>query len=347
MRKLVAEKYFFKTKAMKKIIILSSLLLPVVAAFTQSGKNVPPAWGHYKKLASYNGVGKTGMEAIDTLRFVLAEGETRVTALETSAGGGPSAPESKKEGRKKPKASACDPEACQPGELIGNGRKRTPHYLGTFENFSLAPPPANSSEQTRAELDYLLQLQQRRGEEDIRASLYYAGIYYRTALQVSDKDYPRMRRNLFHIGRSIGPWFNADSLPLTAQLAANVWKDAEYYIWKYKNYFVRIRPYKLEPRLENLEETNWAAYPSGHATNSYVNAFLFSQLLPEFTSFFMKDAYDMAYSREIIGVHYPSDSESGRLLAFQLVKKMLADETFKKDLEAARAELKVVQARQF
>jgi acid phosphatase (class A) len=76
-----------------------------------------------------------------------------------------------------------------------------------------------------------------------------------------------MRRNLFHIGRSIGTWFNADSLPLTAQLAVNTWKDAEFLIWKYKNYYLRIRPYKLDTAIHNLEETDWAAYPSGHATN--------------------------------------------------------------------------------
>jgi len=132
-------------------------------------------------------------------------------------------------------------------------------------------------------------------------------------------------------------------LPLTAALAANVWKDAEYLIWKYKNYFIRIRPYKLEPALQNLEETNWAAYPSGHATNSYVNAYLYSELLPEFSSFFIKDAYDMAHSREIIGVHYPSDSESGRVVAWQLIKRLLSNEKFKKDFEAAKIEVEKIK----
>jgi acid phosphatase (class A) len=276
------------------------------------------------------------MESFDTLHFVLASGETKVEHIERASG--PSA-----EKAKAPE-SKCDPAACQPGELIGNGRKRMPNYLTTTEKFYIPDFPANSSEQTRAELDYLLQLQQQRTEEDIRASMFYAGVYYRTSVQPADADYKKFKRNLFHIGRSIGTWFNADSLPLTAALAANVWKDAEYLIWKYKNYFIRIRPYKLEPKLKNLEETNWAAYPSGHATNSYVNAYLYSELLPEFSSFFIKDAYDMAHSREIIGVHYPSDSESGRVLAWQIIKRLLTNEKFKKDFEAAREEIKKVKA---
>ena len=321
---------------MKKIILSELLLASTLIVFSQSVKQAPPAWGHYKKLSTYSTAPTKGMETFDTLHFILASGETKVEHIERSSG--PSlektnAPESK-----------CDPAACQPGELIGNGRKRVPYYLGTTERFFIPDFPANSSRQTRAELDYLLQLQQQRSEEDVRASLFYAGVYYRTAVQPEDNDYKKFRRNLFHIGRSVGTWFNPDSLPLTASLVANVWKDAEYLIWKYKNYFIRIRPYKLEPKLQNLEETNWAAYPSGHATNSYVNAYLYSELLPEFSSFFIKDAYDMAHSREIIGVHYPSDSESGRILAWQLVKRLLSNEKFKKDFNAAKEEIKKVKA---
>jgi acid phosphatase (class A) len=47
----------------------------------------------------------------------------------------------------------------------------------------------------------------------------------------------------------------------------------------------------------------------------------------------------MAHSREIIGVHYPSDSESGRVLAWQLVKRLLSNEKFKKDFTAAKEEI--------
>jgi acid phosphatase (class A) len=316
---------------MKKIIFLQLLFFTTLAVLSQSANQAPPVWGHYKKLAAYSAKPMKGMEAFDTLHFILAPGETKVEHIERS--GGPSV--------EKPKA----PESKyvlvtrQQGGIIGNGKNRAPYYLSAMEKFFIPDFPPNSSPQTRAELDYLLQLQAQRSEEDVRASMFYAGVYYKTSVQPGDIDYKKFQRNLFHIGRSIGTWFNADSLPLTAALAANVWKDAEFLIWKYKNYFIRIRPYKLEPALKNLEETNWAAYPSGHATNSYVNAYLYSELLPEFSSFFIKDAYDMAHSREIIGVHYPSDSESGRMLAWQLVKRLLATEKFKKDFEAAKEEI--------
>ena len=302
---------------MKPIFLFSAALLfsIVLVAQAKKEKQAPPAWGHYKKLSAISTAAQSENAGWDTLHFILAKGET--TDLGFSGN--------------------------QPGEVIGNGKKRAAFYLTGKEKYNIAAPPANSSLQTRAELDYLLQLQARRSEEDLRASAFYAGVYYRTGITPNDKDYARFQCNLFHIGRSVATWFNADSLPLTAKLAANTWKDAEYIIWKYKNHFIRIRPYKLETKLENKEETNWAAYPSGHSSNSYVNAFLFSELLPEFTSFFMKDAYDMAHSREIIGVHYPSDSESGRLMARELINHLLKNENFKRDFDAAKKEIETTK----
>jgi len=215
-----------------------------------------------------------------------------------------------------------------------------PVYLEnvSVDDFIIPEMPANSSEQTRKEIDYLLALQKQRTKEDVRASLFYANVYYNLRVKPTDTTYTRFRRNLFHIGRSVGTWFNADNLPLTAALVANVWQDASYFIWSLKFKYARIRPYVIDPALKNLEETDWAAYPSGHASNSYVNAYLYAELAPEFADFFLKDAYDMAHSREIIGVHYPSDSESGRIFARQFVNMLFNNEKFLKDFQQVKKE---------
>jgi acid phosphatase (class A) len=215
-----------------------------------------------------------------------------------------------------------------------------PYYLESvkLEDFKIPDPPANSSEQTRAEINYLLALQQQRTRLDVESSLYMAGIYYNPRVKQEDSTYQQFRKNLFHIGRSIGTWFNPDDLPLTANLMAHIWQDASYFIWGYKYKFLRIRPYVVDKDLQNLEETNWAAYPSGHAANSYINAYLYQELAPQFAEVFLKDAYDMAHSREIIGVHYPSDSEASRVLARQLVNKLFQNEKFVKDFEEVKKE---------
>jgi acid phosphatase (class A) len=215
-----------------------------------------------------------------------------------------------------------------------------PYYLEnvTLNDFALPDPPANSSEQTRAELNYLLSLQEQRTQLDEETSLYMAGVFYNLRIKPEDSTYNHYRKNLFFIGRSIGTWFNPQDLPLTADLIAHVWQDASYFIWSAKYKYLRIRPYKIDADIKNLEETNWAAYPSGHAANSYINAYIFQELAPEFTDTFIKDAYDMAHSRELIGVHYPSDSEASRILARQFVNKLFQNEKFLKDFELVKKE---------
>ena len=108
--------------------------------------------------------------------------------------------------------------------------------------------------------------------------------------------------------------------------------------------FNRIRPWDLEPRLESLENANFPAYPSGHSGNSWVAAYVYAELLPEHRELFERNAADMAYSREILGVHFASDSESGRLFARQLVDRLLERPEFRRDLEAARREIRAAHA---
>lgn len=208
----------------------------------------------------------------------------------------------------------------------------------TTADFHLPEVPANSSELTRAELNYLLALQEQRTELEIKTSLVMAGIYYNPRTKPGDSLYHQYRQNLFFIGHSIGTWFNPEALPKTADLMARVWQDASYFIWSFKYKYARVRPYILEPALNNLEETDWAAYPSGHAANSYINAYIYAALAPEFSDVFLKDAYDMAHSREILGVHFPSDSEASRLLAQQFVAKLFANAAFLKEFETVKLE---------
>ena len=210
--------------------------------------------------------------------------------------------------------------------------------------FSLPEFPANSSSQTRAELDHLLELQARRTGEEIATSQQLAGVYYRLSVRPEDPDWPRMRRNLFHMGHQLGAWFSPESLPVTADFMARVWSDASYYLWAAKFRFNRVRPYTIEPRLENLETPNFPAYPSGHSSNSYVAAYVYELLLPEHRDLFLQNARDMAFSREILGVHFASDSEAGRVFARQFVDRLMQEPVFRKDLEAAREEIRKVKA---
>ena len=131
---------------------------------------------------------------------------------------------------------------------------------------------------------------------------------------------------------------------MTAEILGRVWRDASHYMWRLKFKNARIRPYQIDPALKPLDEPNWTAFPSGHASFSHVLAYLYTELAPEFTDIFLNDARAIAHSREIIGVHFPSDSEAGRVFARQFVDQLLASEKFKPEFEKMRAEWMRVRA---
>jgi len=282
------------------LFFLFSTILNIGFSQTKAFTNreLTPARGYYKQLSSFSSKPKSANEEIDKQKFITDK------------------------------------------ETIERRMNLKPNYLQnvTVDDFKIPDAPANSSEQTRMEINYLLALQKYRSKEDVRSSLYMANVYYNLRVKPSDSTYGRFRRNVFHIGRSIGSWFNPETLPITADFMAKVWQDASYFIWSLKFKYARIRPYVIDPSLKNLEETDWAAYPSGHASNSYVNAFIYSELAPEFADYFVKDAYDMAHSREILGVHYPSDSESGRIFARQFVNMLFKNEKFLQDFQKVKEE---------
>ncbi len=212
-----------------------------------------------------------------------------------------------------------------------------------LETFQIENFPANSSAQTKAEIDFLKNLADTGlNKEKVDESLSFAGVYYRNLAVPGDSDYVAMRKNLFHMGRQLGEWFAPDSLPQTANLLAKVWQDASYYIWALKFKYNRIRPYSLDASLKNITDPYFPAYPSGHSGNSYVAAYVYSELLPGYKNLFVQNAYDMAFSREILGVHFPSDSEAGRIFARQFVNLLLQNKQFAAELVKAKAEIKKV-----
>ncbi len=199
-----------------------------------------------------------------------------------------------------------------------------PYYLTgvSVDDFKLPDPPANSSEQTRAELNYLLALQHNRTPEDIRLSLYMSN----SPDSASD------------IGRSLDLWASPQAMPVTAAFFDNVSLDGDYFLWALKFKYARVRPYILEPRLHDLEESLASSYPSGHVTYAYIKAYIYQELMPEFGELFIKNAYDMSHARQIIGVHYPSDCEGSRIFAREFVTMLFKNEKFRADFENVKKE---------
>src|SRR5882724_1936966 len=180
------------------------------SAMISSAKELTPIRGHYKALAALSSAPASDHEAADKLKFPFDQAWANKVLSEK------------------------------------------PFYLQNIsvDDFKLPDPPANSSAQTRSELNYLLALQHNRTNEDVRSSLYMSSVFQKPA----------------DIGRSIGYWINPEALPLTDSLMSNISRDVDYFLWSLKFKYSRVRPYMLEPKLHDLEESFAASYPGGHVT---------------------------------------------------------------------------------
>ena len=66
---------------------------------------------------------------------------------------------------------------------------------------------------------------------------------------------------------------------------------------------------------------------------------MLANLIPEKSQIILARAEDYAYSREVCGAHYHSDTEASHVLGSVVAEKMLASPKVAPMLEAARAEL--------
>lgn len=199
--------------------------------------------------------------------------------------------------------------------------------------------PANSSDQTRAELDYLLLLQNKRTKQEIDRANFIAEIgSWPNIINPTDPDYKENRKQLFYIAISVGEWFNDENFPATTQLLLNCIQDIRVTEFRLKRHFKRPRPYHLEPRLTPLARISSPSFASGHSLWAFTEAYIFSEIIPEKREEFLKMADEVRWSRELMGIHYPSDNEASRVIGWYLLKYWYNNPQFVSDLDKAKAE---------
>jgi len=222
-----------------------------------------------------------------------------------------------------------------------------PAYLSTTQIDSLKKSvqhPSNSSIQTRAELDFLLNWQAKRTVAQVeRAASVLAPIGFWPHIDVM-KDHPNYEENvndLFFEGREIvGVSCTPENYPATAKLLRGITLDMRIMEFTTKYHLLRARPYDLEPKLKPLAIMSSPSFASGHTLWAYIHAFAWSELIPEKREAFLALAYKIGESREIMGIHYPSDEEAARVLAHGMLTAMLSNSDFVADLNAAKLEWK-------
>jgi membrane-associated phospholipid phosphatase len=128
---------------------------------------------------------------------------------------------------------------------------------------------------------------------------------------------------------------NSKSAPATHLLVETAAYIGQYQVMWYKRHFNRPRPSQFSPALlPPIDVPGHASFPSGHATQSMLIALCLEQVMPTAANYppnvnapdkgppphpgispLQQMAARIARNREVLGLHYPSDSKAGRLLA--------------------------------
>lgn len=190
----------------------------------------------------------------------------------------------------------------------------------------LPPPPATGSPAARRDLQGVLDMQARRTSAEI------------TAAQAD------RLHSVFRFADVFGAAFTPQQLPRTTAFFARVVAYDKGEVTAVKAFWHHPRPVLVSHAVHPLSQEqpdDWS-YPSGHSTLGYTEAVLLANMVPERRAAIFVRADLYAHHRVVMGVHYPSDVEAGRLAGTVLGGRLLDDPAWQADYAAARAELRKV-----
>lgn len=112
---------------------------------------------------------------------------------------------------------------------------------------------------------------------------------------------------------------------------------------KAKNHYMRRRPFMVfnqhtmtpddEPGLSRN-----GSYPSGHTSTGWATALVLAEVNPDAQDSILTLGYEYGQSRTIVGAHFQSDVDAGRVTGSAAVARMHTSAEFQADVAAAKAE---------
>jgi len=148
---------------------------------------------------------------------------------------------------------------------------------------------------------------------------------------------------------SIGPGFDFAKLPATAKMLADIHETEEALAGPAKTFFHRDRPWIVEPSLETCTPKKpgpaATSYPSGHSTTAFAMAVVLAQLMPAKAQAILARARLFAERRLVCSVHFRSDIVAGEAFGTAIGLKLMENSGFRKEYDAAAAELRAAHLR--
>ncbi len=187
----------------------------------------------------------------------------------------------------------------------------------------LPPAPAPDSVQQKLDLAAVLEVQKTR-----------------TAVQ-SERALADATAGTFGFADVLGPRFNAQDVPKVAALFDKLRGDAVVAFRAGKGVWNRPRPFVVSTEIHPLgDKPDGSSYPSGASTVNYLTAIILANMVPEKRVPLYARGREFGDDRVVLGVHFPSDVEAGRLAATGLAVKLMEDAAFMMEFAEAKAQLR-------
>ncbi|MFM2330970.1 MAG: hypothetical protein RLZZ26_477 [Candidatus Parcubacteria bacterium] len=207
-------------------------------------------------------------------------------------------------------------------QLLAISNQSTIYPEELFSNISLPPPPKNSSPETARELALLHSYRTLRSPQEVEN--------IKNEVDGSVINFG---------GYTLATYEDPAQFPATAALLSDSYNDIGVIVMREKKLFDRVRASALDTTLDTvIPVPGHPSYPSGHSTQMHFIAYVFSELAPARRDEFIARADQIAKNREVAGLHYPSDTAAGILLAQQFFSDIMKSPKFETLLAAAKRE---------
>ncbi|MDE6240764.1 MAG: phosphatase PAP2 family protein [Muribaculaceae bacterium] len=150
-------------------------------------------------------------------------------------------------------------------------------------------------------------------------------------------------------GEAFGYTITPQTAPEICRLIENMRQDAgDLATREAKNHYMRTRPFvywgepTATPDHEGFLRTN-GSYPSGHTAIGWATALVLAEINPERATEILQRGFEFGQSRVIVGAHYQSDVDMGRVVAAGVVASLHSNKDFEKQLKKAKKEFKRIK----
>lgn len=233
-----------------------------------------------------------------------------------------------------PLVKAEDSSSSQQLPLSSNPITLVPYFLdiASLEITKVLPPPPGAEP---SEKNSDTPQQSLTPEED-----HFLQECAMTTATQADRDYAMSHINdsVFDYSDVLGSSFTAENFPVTKVFFDKIQSDEEIACATAKNIFQAPRPSTWKKMTPDDQDIGYT-YPSGHSTRAFLRAHLLSQFFPQCKDALLDEAKRAAWSRVVIGRHYPSEVYAGKIYAEYLLSKFLENGEFQKEWMAVQQEL--------